>query len=269
MAPLHTLARTTYPNYPERAPVSDDQVPWSVSWPAYKPVMFTAPHVFENDRLVKQGGWADPPDPATISSDEWSTRGSYEGPIVFEDNIPVNPRGRTGMVGRGFLGKWGPNHAADPIVTRFHPTTGKPQVVLIVRRDTGKWALPGGMVDAGEVASLTVKREFTEEAVNIEDPAERERVTQVLDRLFAGAEGKVVYRGYVDDPRNTDNSWMETTAYHFHCEGPAARIELHHGDDAAHASWVDLIEQHDYFSPDHKRWVDLVAENNLSGLKAI
>ena len=23
------------------------------------------------------------------------------------------------MIGRGLLGRWGPNHAADPIVTRF------------------------------------------------------------------------------------------------------------------------------------------------------
>ena len=30
-----------------------------------------------------------------------------------------NPVGRTGMVGRGLLGRWGPNHAADPIVTRY------------------------------------------------------------------------------------------------------------------------------------------------------
>ena len=27
--------------------------------------------------------------------------------------------GRTGIVGRGLLGKWGPNHAVDPIVTRL------------------------------------------------------------------------------------------------------------------------------------------------------
>ena len=32
---------------------------------------------------------------------------------------PRNPVGRTGITGRGQLGKWGPNHAADPIVTRF------------------------------------------------------------------------------------------------------------------------------------------------------
>ena len=25
-----------------------------------------------------------------------------------------------------------------------------------------------------------------------------------------------VYAGYVDDPRNTDNAWMETVAYNFH-----------------------------------------------------
>ncbi len=25
-----------------------------------------------------------------------------------------------------------------------------------------------------------------------------------------------VYRGYVDDPRNTDNAWMETVAFNFH-----------------------------------------------------
>ena len=27
--------------------------------------------------------------------------------------------GRTGMTGRGLLGRFGPNHAADPIVTRY------------------------------------------------------------------------------------------------------------------------------------------------------
>lgn len=30
-----------------------------------------------------------------------------------------NPLGRTGCKGRGTLGRWGPNHAADPIVTRL------------------------------------------------------------------------------------------------------------------------------------------------------
>lgn len=35
------------------------------------------------------------------------------------NGYPLNPVGRTGIVGRGVLGRWGPNHAADPIVTRW------------------------------------------------------------------------------------------------------------------------------------------------------
>lgn len=31
----------------------------------------------------------------------------------------MNPVGRTGISGRGVLGRWGPNHAADPVVTRW------------------------------------------------------------------------------------------------------------------------------------------------------
>ena len=126
---MHELARSGFPFYPARAPVSDDQVPWTTPFPSYAPPLFTAPHVLENDRAMVRGGWADPADPAAISGEEWSGRTSYEGPLGFVSNRPVNPRGRTGMAGRGYLGKWGPNHAADPIVTRFHPASGQPQVL--------------------------------------------------------------------------------------------------------------------------------------------
>ena len=41
-----------------------------------------------------------------------------------------------------------------------------------------------------------------------------------------------VYKGYVDDPRNTDNSWMETVAMNFHDEAgdSAGRFRLHAGE---------------------------------------
>ena len=52
-----------------------------------------------------------------------------------------------------------------------HPVTGTSvvpvlpdgRIVLIQRRDTGKWALPGGMVDWGQDVPTTVKRELVEE----------------------------------------------------------------------------------------------------------
>lgn len=39
-------------------------------------------------------------------------------------------------------------------------------MVAIQRRDSLEWAIPGGMVDAGEKATATLKREFIEEALN-------------------------------------------------------------------------------------------------------
>ena len=94
-------------------------------------------------------------------------RVSHEGDYLVDmANKPLNPRGRTGVGGRGVLGKWGPNHAADPVVTRWKladnghrlvaEESGKPvlEFVCIQRRDTGVWAIPGGMVDPGERVSL-------------------------------------------------------------------------------------------------------------------
>lgn len=46
-------------------------------------------------------------------------RESYTSSYDVQNGYPLNPVGRTGMSGRGVLGRWGPNHAADPVVTRW------------------------------------------------------------------------------------------------------------------------------------------------------
>ena len=90
------------------------------------------------------------------------------------------------MRGRGLLGKWGPNHAADPIVTRFHPETGVLQLVAILRADVQRWALPGGMVEAGQGISATIRRDFEAEVGDHDDPEEKATMSRLLDALFAG-----------------------------------------------------------------------------------
>ena len=66
------------------------------------------------------------------------------------------PEYDTGRFGRGILGRWGPNRAADVIVTRLEPGTeqiaqldfcmeGKSglQVAVMWREQDQCWALPG------------------------------------------------------------------------------------------------------------------------------
>ena len=131
-------------------------------------------------------------------------------------------------------------------------------MVAIQRKDTGDWAIPGGMVDAGETVSVTVRREFTEEAGNLTDEGRREQFTRLTDELFAN--GVVVYQGYVDDPRNTDHAWMETTAFHFHCGRElGSMLPLESGDDAAAVKWLDVDgDEQDYANlyASHREWVD-------------
>jgi len=192
----HTRARgeanTHYKG--KRVITNDTQVPWSFAWPDYNPKEFT------HDSVINKGvadGWADPPTPHEVAAD-LAQRKTYEGPIDFVAGVPRNPRGRTGLRGRGLLGKWGPNHAADPIVTRFHPQTGKLQFVALRREDTGQFAVPGGIANnPGDTWTDKVRSEFREEVSQMEmaDDMQLQHMNLLLDELLQGADSSVVYRG--------------------------------------------------------------------------
>ena len=74
------------------------------------------------------------------------------------------------------------------------------------------------MCDPGEKISQTLKREFMEEATDClgSNESARQQIEEHLKEFFEN--GIEIYKGYVDDPRNTDNAWMETIAYNFHDE---------------------------------------------------
>ncbi|CAG0884451.1 unnamed protein product [Cyprideis torosa] len=181
------------------------------------------------------------------------------------------------MKGRGRLGRWGPNHAADPIVTmwkrdeesgeivcRESDGKGVLMFVAIQRTDTGEWAIPGGMVDPGELISSTLKREFLEEALD-STSASKQRIQEIeaqLDEFFS-AGGQEVYRGYVDDPRNTDNAWMETVAVNFHDETGevVGNLKFEAGSDAGHASWIEIESDLSLYAS-HKDFIMKVARRH-------
>ncbi|VDL19520.1 unnamed protein product [Hymenolepis diminuta] len=256
-----------------RFTVPDSQVSWSTSFDSYSPVDYTAPSVLT-------APWADKFSQLPLPSISFNQldgkvdRRSHEGTYSLDsEGRPLNPHGRTGIVGRGLLGRWGPNHAADPIVTRWKvdehgakvvdPRSCKPilQFVAVKRRDNGEWALPGGMVDPGEEVSVTLKREFSEEAMGSLDASkdEVEKIRSEVNNAFSN--GREIYRGYVDDPRNTDNAWMETVAVNFHDENGTglAKFKLSAGDDAAAVRWVDVDPNLELYAS-HRNLLELTAK---------
>lgn len=260
----HNICLKQHPQYPKRLTIPTHRIKWNISWPKYNPPRFTCQSVIDNARNNSNGDkWADPEliEEVLLEGEKWNEglRKSYEGFYSF-DNLqrPLNLCGRTGMSDRGLLGKWGPNHAADPIVTRYDPERPNIlQVIAIQRHDTGEWALPGGMVDVGEHVSLAVRREFKEETGNFTDEKDRVNFNRLTDELFKS--GKCVYKGYVDDLRNTDNAWIETTAYHYHCNPEIARtLTLNAGDDAKNVKWLD-IDNNLHLHANHNDWVKLAA----------
>ncbi|KAF7273027.1 ADP-ribose pyrophosphatase, mitochondrial [Rhynchophorus ferrugineus] len=260
--PLSEIKRVVFP---------DKFVPWFVNIEDYNPPYY-------DSKCLENKPWADPPigpgfNPNWNELDGNINRKSYIGIYEIRNGRPLNPCGRTGLQGRGLLGKWGPNHAADPIVTRWKMNDHKSKIFgssnlpilqfcAIQRRDCGQWALPGGMVDPGEKVSETLKREFMEEALNSLEASKKqneENEKLITDFFLRGTE---VYKGYVDDPRNTDNAWIETIAMNFHDEDctHVGKFNLKAGDDAGDVRWLDIDKDLNLYAS-HSTFIETVARN--------
>ncbi|KAH9259327.1 hypothetical protein BASA81_002370 [Batrachochytrium salamandrivorans] len=261
----HTCHLAVHPQYPARAPVK--RLFWSEADAAYAPVRFTHAVVLEHDRTkhsTRENGWADPAQWTPELEREVASRpclSTANGRVPMHSHRPRNPKGRTGMVERGLLGKYGPNIAADIVFLRTNSSTGRLQIILIKRSDNGLWSLPGGMLDEAESAFDCAKREFWEEALASQTLAPELQAKLDLC-LNQHKNGREVYRGYVDDPRNTDWAWMETTAFLFYAEDEAlGELPVRGGDDAAEAKWVDFSNQDETFkhvNPAHREILSLV-----------
>uniref|UniRef100_A0A8D0H2A8 ADP-ribose pyrophosphatase, mitochondrial n=1 Tax=Sphenodon punctatus TaxID=8508 RepID=A0A8D0H2A8_SPHPU len=243
----HTKALTSpYPGSKvERSKIPNDKVDWLVEWEDYHPMEHTAVSVLAGPK------WADP----QISDTNFS-------PEFNEKDGQVERKSQSGVYevknGRPIWKRDGSGHKVS------YPGSGKNilQFIAIKRKDCGEWAIPGGMVDPGEKISAALKREFSEEAMNSlqKSGAETEQMEKQLSRLFS-QDHFVVYKGYVDDPRNTDNAWMETEAVNYHDESGEIMDNLHlePGDDAGKVKWVDINRKLKLYAS-HADFIKVVAE---------
>jgi ADP-ribose pyrophosphatase len=179
-------------SYPERQRLSIDSAPWLLEAEDYAPAYHVDPVVLAADRTKEDGGWADPEDFASLVAE-----GAVpEARRHDDEGRPLHPKGRTGLAGRGLLGRWGPNPSVGVVATR-PGTDGGVEVLLGSLDDSTRLEAPQGFLRPGEAQEECLKR------VLLEDTG--------LD--LPGAPPHVLSEGYAYDPRQTDHAWVERTAF--------------------------------------------------------
>ena len=220
---------------------------------------------YEAECVLKNAGiWADYTD---VSKEElennrmvWRNNkliSLKDAKIKFDLNgKPITPI-NTGKKGRGLLGRYGPNHACDPIITRFNIYNFNIEFIAVKRNDTKQWAIPGGMVDPGEKVSQTLKREFIEEASSQSDK-------KIINKIFSKSNETILYSGPTyGDPRTTDCSWIETYVANYHIYYDLwSKLKLtNQPDENSEVSWISCNSKNLY--GDHSYFVQLAKKNAI------
>lgn len=246
---------------------------WDLSVTGYNP-----PYILH--KSVVGQSWADTEDVAAIVSSfntldgDLDRRRARRLSYFLEKGTgrPLNPTGRTGVSGRGLLGRWGPNHSSYLIVTRWFldeddkkvvmPSSGKPLMEFVAVKFDGKWGLPGGFVEPGETYMKRAQEEFMHEALNASNmtKSEYDSIAKHFSDIF-DEKSHFLYQGYIKDNRNTDNAWIEGCVSNVHDSDNKDFLSYHlrPGDGAQAAKWL-MVHMDMTFDPTHKEFMRLVAD---------
>ncbi|XP_060539083.1 transient receptor potential cation channel subfamily M member 2 isoform X3 [Pantherophis guttatus] len=217
---LFTLSHVSSRNllYPKstviRFAVPEEKVPWETEFDIYNPPFYSSETQEDITPKFLRDNLENLSRINFNSLDGEINRQSFHGTYTVKDGLPLNPMGRTGLRGQGILRFFGPNHALHPVVTRwrrnvdgsiYRKNLKKMLEVLVVKFPfLDNWALLGGSLEPGEALPQKIKQVLR-----------REFWPQFQKLLNQGTE---IYKGYLDDPRNTDNAWIETVAISVHFE---------------------------------------------------
>ena len=117
----------------------------------------------------------------------------------------------------------------QPIIGVGAVIIGKGKILLEKRKGEpgrGKWSVPGGLVELGESAEQTVKREVREETnLEVEDP----KLIDIVNSITLDENGKIKYHFVIVD-------------YFVKLKGGTLKA----ADDAAELRWVKFSEVENY-----------------------
>ncbi|XP_042350815.1 transient receptor potential cation channel subfamily M member 2 [Plectropomus leopardus] len=160
-----------------------------------------------------------------------------------------NPGGRTGIRGRGALSRLGPNLNTELVLTRWRDSERSVLEYLVVWDESqGTLALPGGPVESADHLPVTLKRTMGK------------KLYEIIKAL--ASEGTKVFEGYVDDCRNTDNAWVETTVLNIHLDRASqVTVDINSMVTSSHGAlqWREVSSKSRLCS-DQRDFLRLVAE---------
>jgi ADP-ribose pyrophosphatase len=192
---FHLKIRSERPDqYPARQRILIDESIWAFECETYGPPYYVHPSVLANDCTLIDGGWADPEDFTSIRAE------LEQRPAEKRDDCgrPLNPRGRTGIEGRGLLGHWGANLSVAVVVVRINQNL-EPEILLGRSEDELEVNLPKGFILRSQTMLDGLGRVLDGVTGSNPDPAKAE----------------LIFEGYTYDPRQTDHAWVETNVYLF------------------------------------------------------
>ncbi|KAI0988321.1 hypothetical protein GJ496_004042 [Pomphorhynchus laevis] len=216
-----------------RVEVPDSLVLWSSKWNDYEPVDWSENIITSTGKTlndvnidsVKDSVWFSfncvdriraPSGKVTNKIiDRRSRHSTYS---LDGSGRPVNPIGRTGLRGRGCLNHWGPNHTYHFLISRWKDAYHqKLEFVSVYSLSLRQWIIPETQASVTRCIPDIVKATFIKELMNhTKVLSEQPLKKQMLEKFLDDDNAEVIYVGYLDDTRNTDNAWLETTILSYH-----------------------------------------------------
>ena len=218
---FHLRIRGERPDsYPQRQRISIDESLWAAECPEYDPPYHVDETVLANDSSSTLNGWADPEEFGKVSD----RLGVIKVRHRDDHKRPLNPRGRTGIGGRGLLGLWGPNPSVSALITRTGSTGDRIDILLGSANGSTDLDLPKGFIMPNEEPAQALQR-----------VVEADTGWQLNVSNTTG-----VFDGYIYDPRQTDHAWVEIRAESLHCSFDEAETSFRPGGQFEDVRWYPL-----------------------------
>ncbi|KRZ24732.1 Mitochondrial-processing peptidase subunit alpha [Trichinella pseudospiralis] len=200
----HLVYKKYYPETTiERLYVPESESRWKVKSEDYIP----------NDYTACPSNWqCDPDNPKGIKFNEIDgeldrrtfVKKKYK---IGPDGRPLNPKGKTGISGRGALAYWGPNHAMMTIISR-----GKGNKEYYVMRSNRTTSVDAPfLIEYVKKPMLQVFPPTLYQIVigDMKEIFPEAAILEALEKFYK--ESSIIYQGYYTDQKNTDNAWSELT----------------------------------------------------------